>query len=110
MDLKKAKLIEGISMIRCTCCQTELKAPQFYNGNPYGYTCIKKVDPSFKKSKIIYLECEEFKVVQSGQRNVVNVKVSGKLKQVVVYGDIQTRTTGTFIQDGKMYIGDQWVK
>lgn len=97
-------------MIRCTCCQTELTAPQFYNGNPYGYTCIKKVDPAQKKSKIVYKACEAFKVLQSGQRNVVNVKIDGKWIQIVCYGDINAQTTTTFMQDGILYIAETKVK
>ncbi len=64
--------------IRCTCCQAELTAPQFYNGNVYGMTCIKKVDPSQKVSKTVYIACESFKIISAGQRNIVNVKVNGK--------------------------------
>jgi hypothetical protein len=90
--------------IRCTCCQTELTAPQFHNGNPYGWTCIKKVDPSHKQTKIVYVACEAFKVVVAGQRCVVNVKLEGKWSQVVVYGDIETRTSSTYMQDGVLFI------
>ena len=97
-------------MIRCTCCQTELTAPQFHNGNPYGYTCIKKVDPARKKSKVVYVECEAFKVVQAGQRNIVNVKVGGKWVQIVCYGDINSQTTTTYMQDGVLYVAKGKVK
>lgn len=90
--------------IRCTCCQAELTAPQFHDGKPYGWTCIKKVDPSFKQTKTVYVACEGFKVVQAGQRCVVNVKLDGKWSQVVVYGDIESRTTSTYMQDGILFI------
>lgn len=93
-------------MIRCTCCQTELTAPQFYNGHPYGSTCIKRVDPSQKVSKVVYVACEEWKILSEGQRSVVKVKVGGKWSQVVAYGDIHGRTTTTYMQDGVMYIAE----
>lgn len=97
-----------ITLIRCTCCQAELTAPQFYNGLPYGFTCIKKVDPAFKRTKIIYTAVEAFKVVSTmGTRNVVNVKHNGKWQQIVVYGDITARTTSSFQQDGILYVAEE---
>lgn len=96
--------------IRCTCCQALLTAPQFHNGYAYGWTCIKKVDPSFKQTKTVYVACEAFKVVQAGQRSVVNVKINGKWKQVVVYGHIESRTTSTYMQEGVMFIAEDKVK
>lgn len=38
-------------MFNCTCCGTEIKSPYFYNGGVYGWTCIKKVNPSEKRNK-----------------------------------------------------------
>lgn len=40
-------------MLFCNCCGTEISNPQFYNGFAYGYTCIKKVAPSFKRKKVV---------------------------------------------------------
>lgn len=37
--------------IFCACCNTLITAPQFHNGKAYGYTCITKVVPSFKRTK-----------------------------------------------------------
>jgi len=98
------------NIIRCTCCQAELTAPQFYNGFPYGFTCIKKVDPAQKRTKVVYVAVDSFKVVQSGQRNVVNVTVNGKSKQVVCYGDINARTTSTYMQDGVLFVAETALK
>ena len=98
------------SSIRCTCCQAELTAPPFYNGNVYGMTCIKKVDPAQKVSKTVYVACESFKIVSEGQRCVVNVKVNGKVKQVVCYVDIQSRTTCTYMQEGVLFIAEDKIK
>ena len=98
------------SSIRCTCCQAELTAPQFYNGNVYGMTCIKKVDPAQKVSKTVYIACESFKIISAGQRNIVNVKVNGKVKQIVCYGDIEGQTTSTFMQDGTLFVAEDKVK
>lgn len=35
----------------CACCQSDVTVPYFHKGAVYGYTCIKKVDPSVKKTK-----------------------------------------------------------
>lgn len=94
-------------MIRCTCCNTELSAPQFFNGFPYGYSCVKKVDPAFKRTKTIYVPVDAFKVASTmDTRHVVNVKHDGKWKQVVVYGDISSRTTTSYQQDGVLYVAE----
>lgn len=100
--------------IRCTCCQAELTAPQFYNGHPYGWTCIKKVDPQFKRTKTVYVACEAYKQVsdENTTRLVVNVKYNGKWTQVVAYGanSVEQRTTTTFMQDGVLFVAEDRVK
>lgn len=101
------------TMIRCTCCQAELTAPQFYNGNPYGYTCIKKVDPSYKRTKTVYLAMEAFKLISdpaTSTRHIVNVKHNGKWQQIVCYGDIQSRTTTTYMQNDVLFVAEDKVK
>lgn len=101
-------------MIRCTCCNTELTAPQFYNGHPYGMTCIKKVDPSQKLSKVEYVAVEAYKLVSdpsASSRHVVNVKYQGNWKQIVCYsGSFETKTSSTFMQDGILYVVDTQLK
>lgn len=98
------------TMIRCTCCQAELTAPQFYNGHPYGWTCIKKVDPAQKRTKTVYLACDSFKVLQAGQRNVVAIQVGATKKTIVVYGDINKQTTSSYMQDGTLFVAESHVK
>ena len=98
------------TLIRCTCCQAELTAPQFYNGNPYGYTCIKKVDPSYKRTKTVYVACDSFKVIQAGQRNVVSIQVGSTKKTIVVYGDIEGQTTSSYMQNGILFVAESHLK
>jgi predicted RNA-binding protein associated with RNAse of E/G family len=52
--------------------------PQFYNGKVYGYTCIKKVAPSQKQSKVVYFVAEEFSIVPVGNLKKLVFKVDGK--------------------------------
>jgi hypothetical protein len=102
------------TLIRCTCCQSELTAPQFYNGFPYGYTCITKVDPSYKRTKRVYVACEAFKQVSDSTttRLVVNVKVAGKWVQVVGYGasSVDQHSSSTYMQDSILFVAEDKVK
>ena len=47
---------------KCTSCGELLTKPYFYNGGAYGFTCIKKVNPSFKKStkKTFFVKADTF--------------------------------------------------
>lgn len=38
-------------VFQCFCCGSDVTAPQFYKGKVYGWSCIKKVDPSAKRTK-----------------------------------------------------------
>lgn len=51
-------------LVQCTCCGSEVTCPQFYNGKPYGYTCIKKVAPAQKRVKTEYVVADEFAIQQ----------------------------------------------
>lgn len=93
-------------MIRCTCCQAEITCPQFFNGNPYGYTCVKRVAPALKRRKVVYKACDSFKIL-SGEgtgRMVVRVVVDGVAANRVCYVDISTgRMSIGYLQDDILY-------
>ena len=94
-------------MIRCTCCQAEITCPQFHNGKPYGYTCIKKVDPALKRRKVEYVVCDSFKVIQGEgtQRMVIRIVLNGKAQNSVCYVDLQDgRWSCGYVQDGALYV------
>lgn len=96
-------------MIRCTCCQAEITCPQFVNGLPYGYTCVKRVDPALKRKKVVYKACDSFKVVsgEGTQRMVLRIVVDGKASNIVCYVCQQTGrwSAGSgYVQDGALYI------
>lgn len=94
-------------MIRCTCCQAEITMPQFHNGNPYGYTCIKKVDPAQKRKKVEFIPCDSFKVLQGEgtQRLVIKIVINGAAKNVPCYVDINNgRWSLGYVQEGVLYI------
>ena len=69
-----------MKILTCTCCGADITAPQFHNGLPYGYTCIKKVDPARKQSKAKFYEVEGFKAVREriqfgGERQKITLAV-----------------------------------
>lgn len=93
-------------MIRCTCCQAEITCPQFFNGNPYGYTCIKRVDPALKRKKVVYQACDSFKVLsgEGSQRMIVKTVINGVSSNQVCYVDLtNNRWSIGYIQDGTLY-------
>ena len=96
-------------MIRCTCCQAEITAPQFFNGNPYGYTCIKKVSDQ-KRFKLEYKPCDSFKIIGDlsvSTRVEVVYEISGKKHRHAFYMDQETGTFNPFhayVQDGILYL------
>lgn len=45
-----------LQFVLCTCCKAELTAPQYHNGFPYGYTCIRKFDEKHEKADIKYAQ------------------------------------------------------
>lgn len=49
-------------MLKCHCCGSEITSPQLYDGNVYGYTCIKKVSPNFKRTRKKVFQVELLRV------------------------------------------------
>lgn len=107
-----------MKLIRCTCCNAELTAPQFYNGLPYGYTCITKVSKQ-KRTKVAYVPVEYAVLQGAGTgRQVAKVTAYGQTKKVVFYvsADSDTFTLeggkvpGAYYQDGTLYVSEDKLK
>lgn len=106
------------TLIRCTCCQAELTAPQFHKGRPYGYTCITKVSGQ-KRTKVKYTAVD-YTVLQGADtsRQVVKVTAYGQTKRVVFYvsADSDTLTleggkvSGAYYQDGVLFVSEEHLK
>jgi hypothetical protein len=49
----------------CELCGEELTCPQVYQGKIYGWSCIKKVNPDAKKSKVKehWIEAESYTTI-----------------------------------------------
>lgn len=69
--------MKNANQATCSCCGADINAPQFYKGKAYGYTCIKKVDPSFKrKTKTgIWIKPDSVEIVQREGRALWDVSV-----------------------------------
>lgn len=68
-----------MKILTCTCCGAEITAPQFFNGKPYGWTCIKKVNPAAKQVKLKFVAVEKVEIVrQRAGRSVMYIWVDGK--------------------------------
>lgn len=68
----------------CTCCGAFITAPQFHNGKAYGWSCIKKVNPAAKQSKVKFVAVEVVKnngVNYYGGLDLV-IKYDNKVKAV----------------------------
>ena len=100
--------------ILCTCCKSELTAPQWHNGYPYGYKCIEKVAPKAKKSRRVFVACEFFKVSQipGTTLHVVKATVKGDTIVVKIYGNpLESKyINDVYYQNGIMYIDDSLLK
>lgn len=46
----------------CTCCGSVVTAPYFHGNGVYGWTCIKKVNPSAKKNKAVYVKADAVEI------------------------------------------------
>lgn len=83
--------------------------PQFHNGMAYGYTCIKKVAPQQKQTKVVFEEATILK-----QINVANkwfdlaVKINGKqLRHLVPMSQMDKVM---FMQNDKVFVNTKAFK
>ena len=81
--------------IHCELCGEELTAPQFFEGKPYGWSCIKKVNPAAKKTPLISFT--EFML----QRPVIGRPE--RLRCKVIYGKFLISVTG-IIHDEHLWV------
>ena len=78
-------------LCKCSLCGEELTAPQVYNGLMYGYTCVKKINPNYKKPKNpqFFVLADSFEVEELNQ---YQTKVTAFIKGVKFLGWITKRT------------------
>lgn len=108
-------------ILTCTCCGAEITAPQFFNGKPYGWTCIKKVNPAAKQVKVVYVTVEVSGVFAYstnanitadvlttgtfGYSPMLVIKHNGKKAYINCSG-----ATVAFVQDGTMFVEERAYK
>lgn len=69
MEYSMAK--KNLFGLQCACCGSDITAPQFYNGQMYGYTCITKVAPKQKKNKVADLLIIPFETIEDNFKNFI---------------------------------------
>lgn len=90
--------------LQCACCGSDITAPQFYNGQMYGYTCITKVAPKQKKNKAADLLIIPFESISDNFKNFIPSNRTS-IRSMPRMGYRVELSTGTilFIQAGDIY-------
>jgi hypothetical protein len=104
-------------IMTCTCCGADITAPQFFQGKPYGWTCIKKVNPAAKQSKVKFVAVELVKFVSKLTKEEITAAVlaDGKFPYgtngvVLVNGKkvaFPATATNTFVQNGNVFVSEK---
>lgn len=85
-------------IFKCTCCNEEVTVPYFYKDGVYGYTCIKKVNPTAKKSDRFLSAGDAIKAVKAYRTAEIvkvlhDVTIGSRVGDVVVFTlELQTGT------------------
>ena len=100
-------------LCKCSLCGEELTAPQVYNGFMYGYTCVKKINPNYKKPKTpqFFALADSFQVEELNQYQtkviafIKGIKFLGWItKRTNIIGNILTTNEGIVISENNAYI------
>ena len=100
-------------LCKCSLCGEELTAPQVYNGLMYGYTCVKKINPNYKKPKNpqFFVLADSFEVEELNQYQtkvtafIKGFKFLGWItKRTNIVGDTVVLNEGIAINEGNAYI------
>jgi hypothetical protein len=100
-------------LCKCSLCGEELTAPQVYNGLMYGYTCVKRINPNYKKPKNpqFFVLADSFEVEELNQYQtkvtafIKGVKFLGWItKRTNIIGNILTTNEGIVISENNAYI------
>ena len=92
-------------MLKCFCCGSEITSPQIFDGNIYGYTCIKKVSPNYKRTRKSVFQVELIRVEMGLHRGHAWFKKSDgtKLTCCVFKEDDGTYTYQNVFKQGDEY-------
>jgi hypothetical protein len=94
----------------CTLCGEALTKPIFYKGNPYGWTCITKVNPGAKKPKknANYVKGNVLEIIPQGWYSVIRAEYNGKKYRANYYSD--SKNSIELIPDGCLINLDHFKK
>lgn len=97
---------------KCALCGEELTCPIEYKGLVYGYSCIKKVNPNYKKQKdkTYWVEADNFTIelLDNGRTRVkasyVGNHYDKRSRTFVDFHDSFNFSKSILVQDGKAFI------
>ncbi len=89
--------------LTCACCGSDVTCPQFFDGKVYGYTCIKKVCPTQKQVKVVYVAAEVVSVKSMGNMQDVIVVISGVKHRKLFLSNTSWLRVHT-VQDGNVFV------
>lgn len=92
----------------CACCGSDVTSPYFFNGAVYGYTCIKKVNPSAKKVKdcglwVSYQDLIIERPELDRNRFIISVVCNGKTFQIGVSYDKEDLKLAGIAEKAKLF-------
>lgn len=96
---------------RCFLCGEILTSPIFFENNIYGFSCIKKVNPNYKKQKTYFVEADSFTTEDFENGNtIINANYKNKkfsdllVLKKYTNGDIKKVSSSIQIIENKAYI------
>lgn len=86
----------------CALCGEKLTSPIFFQGKIYGYSCIKKVNPTYKRLKTHYVVADSYTTTENenGSIRIDAIYQGTNNKPVFFWGIIHYRT----YMDGRPFI------
>ena len=78
--------------IQCHRCGEVITAPYFHEGKPYGYSCIKVVNPTVKKNKHKehWVKADTHNYINAGRKCFVTAIAAGVTRKSFVVYDLIT--------------------
>lgn len=86
-------MAKGNYGIKCHCCGADITAPQFFNGKPYGWSCVLKQSDKYKRTRNtgFWITADEitFKKDVSSNRFIITATIGGECFSEYAYIDLE---------------------
>lgn len=104
--MAKAKTI-----FTCTCCGSLLTVPYVYNGNIYGSTCIKRINPNHTPKKLqgtwIKADSVTIEPIEGNQAVLVVAVVNGIRFTTRSYDNVTGKNSVIMVESKMLLISDK---